>query len=77
MGAGCDWSRMYQVLTSNRPGGNLKKFEGKRNNRAVSALSAGPDFGMACVPVFRGDLTGKGLRQGLGPQGNQEGHGGG
>lgn len=30
---------------------------------------------MAGVPVFRGDLTGKGLGQGLGPQGNQEGHG--
>ena len=26
------------------------------------------------LPVFRSDLTGRGLQQGLGPQGNQEGH---
>lgn len=41
-------------------------------------MSAGrrPDFGMARLPVFRSDLTGRGLQQGLGPQGNEEGHGG-
>ena len=32
MGAGCDWSRMYQVLTSNRPGGNLKEGTSEFND---------------------------------------------
>ena len=42
----------------------------------IGSVSAGrrPDLGMARLPVFRSDLTGKGLQQGLGPQGNQEGH---
>ena len=44
----------------------------------IGSVSAGhrPDLGMARLPVFRSDLTGRGLQQGLGPQGNQEGHGG-
>lgn len=67
---------MYQVLTSNRPGGSLKKSEGGRNNVGSVSAERRPDFGMARLPVFRSDLTGKGLGQGLGPQGNQEGHGG-
>lgn len=60
--------RMYQFLTSNRPGGSLKKSEGGRNNIGSVSAECRPDFGMARLPAFRSDLTGNGLA-GLGAPG--------